>query len=71
MYRILENDAGLFHILDCFLRSPFISLKIFRETKGLSVLFIYPLDRLFFLLLFPLNAQARYPDGTSRIVDSK
>lgn len=34
----------------CLVKSPFLSLKIFNETKGKSVLFCYPMERIFMFL---------------------
>jgi glycosyltransferase involved in cell wall biosynthesis len=39
----------LFRLLRCLVNSPYLSLKIFSQTKNKSVLLYYPLERLFIL----------------------
>jgi glycosyltransferase involved in cell wall biosynthesis len=42
----LELTAGISPLLRCLVNSPFLSIKVFRETKGTLVLFAYPMERL-------------------------
>ena len=43
-------NLSVFSLLRYFVSSPFLSLKIFKSTHGLSVLFVYPMERFFMLL---------------------
>jgi hypothetical protein len=42
------NGESLLHLLKGFLHSPFLSLKVFKKNGGLSVLFVYPMERLLY-----------------------
>jgi glycosyltransferase involved in cell wall biosynthesis len=43
--------AGSFNsFFKCLIKSPFLSLKIFKETGSKAVLFCYPMERLFIFL---------------------
>ena len=43
------NTASIFSLLKSLAKSPFLSIRIFRETKGGIVLFAYPMERLLIL----------------------
>ena len=44
IYREANNNSIRSH-LKCFAKSPILSIKVFKETKGGLVLFFYPLER--------------------------
>jgi hypothetical protein len=46
-------------------KSPFLSIKVFKETKGGLVLFAYPMER---LLIFNGGLMGKMKRGNQKIV---
>jgi glycosyltransferase involved in cell wall biosynthesis len=64
IYREL-NNAGVFSLFKCLAKSPFLSIKVFKETKGGLVLFAYPMER---LLIFNGGLMGKMKRGNQKIV---
>ena len=65
IYREL-NNASVYSLLKCLAKSPFLSIKVFKETKGGLVLFCYPMER---LLIFNGGLMRKLKSGNAKIAN--